>query len=187
MVLGIPRGGVSIAAEVARALQAPVETLVIRKLGVPGHEEFGFGAIGEGGARIVDEALVSQLGIASDAVERVAAREREELDRRVRLYRPGRGTMDLTGKVAVLVDDGVAMGGTMRAAIGVARGLGAARVIVAVGVASPEATAALREIADEVVAAVTPKVLSSVGEWYASFPQVSDDEVIEALDGHTRV
>ncbi len=184
-MLGIPRGGVPLAAEIARELDAPMAALVTRKLGVPGHEEFGFGAIGEGGVLVIDGDVVAQLGIAPAEIERVAKSERVELERRIALYRGDRARLDLANRTAILVDDGVAMGGTMLAAIAVARALGAARVVVAVGVASPEAVPRLRAAADEVVVAVTPAAFRSVGEWYRDFFQVSDAEVLAALESAT--
>lgn len=180
-MLGIPRGGVPLAAEIARALEAPIAALVTRKLGVPGHEEFGFGAIGEGGVLVIDGDAVAQLGIAPAEIERIADRERVELERRVALYRGDGARLDLAHRTAILVDDGVAMGGTMLAAVAVAHALGAARVVVAVGAASAEGVSRLRAAADEVVAAVIPAAFRSVGEWYRDFSQVSDAEVLAAL------
>lgn len=181
VVLGIPRGGVPVAAEIARALHAPLDVLVVRKLGVPGYAEFGFGAIGEGGVRVLDADVVSRLGLDPADIERVAQGEREELERRVALYRPGRPTLDLSGRTAVIVDDGAAMGGTMLAAIAVARALGAERVLVAVGVAPHDAADRLRAAADEVLVALSPQEFSSVGQWYRDFSQLSDDEVVRLL------
>jgi predicted phosphoribosyltransferase len=182
IVLGIPRGGVPVAAEIARTLRAPLDVLVVRKLGVPGYAEFGFGAIGEGGVRVLDADVVARLGLDPGTIERVTQVEREELERRVALYRPGRPTLDLSGRTTVIVDDGVAMGGTMLAAIAVARALGAERILVAVGVAPHDAADRLRAAADEVFVALSPREFSSVGEWYRDFSQVSDDEVVALLD-----
>jgi len=181
IVLGIPRGGVPVAAEIARALRAPLDVLVVRKLGVPGYAEFGFGAIGEGGVRVIDADVVARIGLDPATIERVTQGEREELERRVTLYRPGRPTLDLSGRTTVIVDDGVAMGGTMLAAIGVARALGAERVLVAVGVAPRDSVDRLRAAADEVLVALSPQAFSSVGQWYRDFSQVSDDEVVRLL------
>jgi putative phosphoribosyl transferase len=181
IVLGIPRGGVVVAAEVARALQVPLDVLVVRKLGVPGHEEFGFGAIGEGGVRVLDEPLITQFGLSEGDVDVIERRERAELARRVAAYREGRASLGLAGRHAILVDDGVAMGGTIRAAARVVRALGAARVTIAVGVGSPDVLDSLRADADRVVAALAPARLGSVGAWYADFRQVTDDEVLSAL------
>ncbi len=182
IVVGIPRGGVPVAAEIARAVRAPLDVLVVRKLGVPGYAEFGFGAIGEGGVRVIDNDVVARIGLDEATVERVTQGEREELERRVRLYRPGRPTLDLSGRTTVIVDDGVAMGGTMLAAIGVARALGAERVLAAAGVAPHDAVDRLRAAADEVLVALSPQEFSSVGEWYRDFSQVPDDEVVRLLD-----
>ena len=181
IVLGIPRGGVPVAAEIARALRAPLDVLVVRKLGVPGSAEFGFGAIGEGGVRVIDADVVARIGLDPATIERVTQGEREELERRVALYRPGRPTLDLSGRTTVIVDDGVAMGGTMLAAIGVARALGAERILVAVGVAPRDSVDRLRAAADEALVALSPQAFSSVGQWYRNFSQVPDDEVLRLL------
>lgn len=181
IVLGIPRGGVPVAAEIARALRAPLDVLVVRKLGVPGYAEFGFGAIGEGEVRVIDADVVARIGLDPATIERVTQGEREDLERRVALYRPGRPTLDLSGRTTVIVDDGVAMGGTMLAAIGVARALGAERILVAVGVAPHDSVDRLRAAADEVLVALSPQEFSSVGEWYRDFSQVPDDEVVRLL------
>jgi len=181
IVLGIPRGGVPVAAEIARAVRAPLDVLAVRKLGVPGYAEFGFGAIGEGGVRVLDADVVARIGLDPATVDRVTQGEHEELERRVALYRPGRPTLDLSGRTTVIVDDGVAMGGTMLAAIAVARALGARRVLVAAGVAPHDAVDRLRASADEVLVALSPQEFSSVGEWYRDFSQVSDDEVVGLL------
>ena len=182
-VLGIPRGGVPVAAQIASALHAPLDVLVVRKLGVPGHAEFGFGAIGEDGARVLDGDVVARLSLDQATIEQVAERERAELERRVALYRPDQPALDLSGRTAVIVDDGVAMGGTMLAAIDVARALGAPRIVVAVGVAPHDAVSRLRRAADEVVVALSPRVFSAVGQWYRDFSQVPDDEVVRLLVG----
>jgi predicted phosphoribosyltransferase len=187
IVLGIPRGGVPVAAEIARALRAPLDVLVVRKLGVPGYAEFGFGAIGEGGVRVIDADVVGRIGLEPADIERVTDLERAELERRAALYRPGRPTLDLTRRTAIIVDDGVAMGGTMLAAIGVARALGAERVLVAVGVAPHDSVDRLRAAADEVIVALSPQKFSSVGNWYRDFSQVSDDEVVRLLGEPTVV
>lgn len=181
IVLGIPRGGVPVAAEIASALRTPLDVLVVRKLGVPGYSEFGFGAIGEGGVRVIDSDVVARIGLDPATIERVTQGEREELERRVALYRSGRPTLDLSGRTTVIVDDGVAMGGTMLAAIGVAKALGAERVLVAVGVAPRDSVDRLRAAADEVLVALSPQEFSSVGQWYRDFSQVSDDEVLRLL------
>ena len=181
IVLGIPRGGVIVAAEIARGLDAPLGVLVVRKLGVPGRPEFGFGAIGEGGVRVLDDDIVVMLHIDDDEVEAIEAREREELERRVAAYRGDAPAPDLTRRTVILVDDGLATGGTMLAACKVARGLGAARVVVAAGVAAMDAAKLLADEADEVVVVLLPTWMSAVGQWYDDFSQTTDEEVARAL------
>lgn len=181
VVLGVPRGGVIVGRHLADALGAPLDVLVVRKLGVPGHEEFGFGAIGEAGTFVVDHATVAALGLRDDDVRMVESRERLELERRVALYRTVCQPIDIAGRTVVLVDDGIATGGTVRAGIGVCRARGAARIVIAVGVAPPEAIESLMHEADAAVAALVPVSLRAVGEWYDNFAQTSDSEVLEAL------
>jgi len=181
VVLGVPRGGVVVGRAVADALALPLDVIVVRKLGVPGREEFGFGAIGEGGVRVVDQAILAAVGLSDAAVEEVARREGEELRRRVEAYRGSRPPLDVAGRVAVIVDDGVATGGTIRAAIGVTRALGASRVVVGAGVAPLDVIESLASEADDAIAAIVPGAMWAVGQWYDDFAQVSDDEVVEAL------
>jgi len=181
VVLGLPRGGVPVAAEVARALHAPLDVLVVRKLGVPGHEELAMGAVASGGGRVVNASILRDLGLGDDAVERVERDERTELARRERLFRGARPSPDLRGKTAVLVDDGIATGATMRAAVAALGNGPVARVVVATPVAAPEAAAMLRREADEVVCLGTPEDFVAVGRWYRDFPQTSDAEVRELL------
>ncbi len=181
IVLGLPRGGVPVAAEVARALRAPLDVLVVRKLGVPGHEELAMGALASGGARVLNASIVRDLGLDDDAIERVEREERAELARRERLFRGERPTPDLRGKTVVLVDDGIATGATMRSAVAALRNGPPARVVVATPVAAPEAAEALRREADEVVCLGTPDDFLAVGRWYRDFPQTSDAEVRESL------
>ncbi|HET7730443.1 MAG TPA: phosphoribosyltransferase family protein, partial [Usitatibacter sp.] len=156
VVLGLPRGGVPVALEVARALGAPLDIFVVRKLGVPGHEEYAMGAIASGGVRVLNEGAVRGLSIPEALIERVAERERRELERRERLYRGARPALDVEGRVAVLVDDGLATGASMRAAIGALRKRDPARIVVAVPVGSAETCAQLRREADEVVCPLVP-------------------------------
>jgi putative phosphoribosyl transferase len=190
VVLGIPRGGVVVAAEVARSLQAPLDVLVVRKLGHPRRRELGVGALGEDGVRVLNDALVTRLGLdADEAAEELADVEREEageLARRVDAYRQGRPPRDLTGCTALVVDDGLATGYTALAAVEVARRRGAARVVVAVPVGSREALALLRSRADEVVCLVEPRRLRAVGHSYADFGEVEDEAVIATLQGSSR-
>lgn len=181
VVLGLPRGGVPVAAEVAEALGAPLDVFVVRKLGVPGQEELAMGAIASGGVRVMNEALVRSLGLTPGEVERVALAEGRELERRARAFRGGRPPHSLAGKVAILVDDGLATGATMRAAVQALRILDPARIVVAVPVGSDPACAALRAEADEVVCARVRANFMAVGVCYDDFAQTSDEEVHAAL------
>jgi len=176
-VLGLPRGGVPVAFEVAGELHAPLDVIVVRKLGVPFQPEYGFGAIGEGGARVIDDYVVRQAGLTGMQVAEVEARERVLLDRRVRQLRGDNPPVPLTGRTAIIVDDGIATGSTARAACLVARARGASRVVLAAPVGPVEAAAALRRDADEVVCLHTPPRLLAIGEWYGDFCQVTDEEV----------
>jgi putative phosphoribosyl transferase len=185
VVLGLPRGGVPVAAEVARALGAPLDVLVVRKLGAPGQEELAIGAIGEGGARVLNERLVRDLGLSHEAIDRIAARENSELDRRVTAYRGGHEALEVEGKTVIVVDDGVATGATMRAGLQTLRVLGAAKIIAAAPVGAADSVALLEEDADEVIVLETPAWFSAVGQWYEDFGQTSDDEV-RALLAHNR-
>ncbi|MFE7520813.1 phosphoribosyltransferase family protein [Streptomyces halstedii] len=181
VVLGLPRGGVPVAFEVARALGAPLDVTVVRKLGVPYQPELGFGAVGEGGARVVSDAIVRHAGISEADVLAVERAETAELERRAHAYRAGRERLPLRGRTVIVVDDGVATGATARAACRVVREQGATHVVLAVPVASPDVVARLRDDVDEVVCLSTPALFSSVGEWYQDFSQTSDDEVVALL------
>lgn len=181
LVLGLPRGGVQVAYEVARALHAPLDLLLVRKLGVPGQEELALGAIAGGGVRILNEELVQALGIPEQMVEAVTARERQELLRREHLYRGDRPAPTLSGRVVILVDDGIATGATMRAAIAVARAQQPARIVVAVPVAADWVCQEFHTEADEVVCLLTPDFFVGVGVWYKHFLQVTDDQVRDVL------
>ncbi|WP_372594337.1 phosphoribosyltransferase family protein [Actinotalea sp.] len=181
VVLGLPRGGVPVAFEVAEALGAPLDVIVVRKLGVPYQPELAMGAIGEGGARVLDARVQAAMRVSDDELAEVERQERAALDARVALLRAGRGRIDLTDRVAVVVDDGIATGSTMRVACRVARQLGASRVVVAVPVAPPEIAAGLPG-ADEVVCVSSPRRSRSVGEHYRDFSATSDDEVVALLD-----
>jgi putative phosphoribosyl transferase len=181
VVLGLPRGGVPVAAEVARMLGLPLDVLVVRKLGTPGQEELAMGAIASGGVRVLNPEVVGYLGLPDEVIDRAAEREGRELERRDHLYREGRPPLSLRGRTAILVDDGVATGSTMKAAVAAVRQLGAARVVVAVPVASREAEQELERLADEVVALATPEPFYAVGLWYGDFAQTSDEEVRQLL------
>jgi putative phosphoribosyl transferase len=177
VVLGLPRGGVPVAYEVARALGAPLEVFLVRKLGLPGHEELAMGAIASGGVRVVNEDVVMQLQVPEAVLDRVAAHEAHELIRREIAYRGDLPPPELHGRIGILVDDGLATGSTMRAAVRALRLLGPARVVVAVPVAADPTCEALREEADEVVCVLTPPNFRAVGLWYEDFAQTEDDEV----------
>lgn len=181
IVLGLPRGGVPVAAEVARALRLPLDVLVVRKLGAPGQEELAIGAIGEGGARVVNEQLVRNLGLEARDIDRIAAREERELRRRVSAYRGGHEALAVEDKIVLLVDDGVATGATMRAGLQALKAAGAARVIAASPLGAADSVAALEDDADEVVVLQTPEWFSAVGQWYEDFGQTTDEEVRSIL------
>ncbi len=181
VVLGLPRGGVLVAHEVARALVAPLDVIVVRKLGVPGHDELAMGAIGEDGVRVLDEGVLRTAGVGEAELAAVEAREREELERRARAFRGDRPRVSLVDRTALLVDDGIATGSTMRAACEVARAHGAAEVVVAVPVAPPGWEAQM-VLADRCVAVATPKPFMAIGQFYADFAQTTDEEVVAALE-----
>jgi len=176
-VLGLPRGGVPVAYEIAQALHAPLDVCVVRKLGVPGQPELAMGAIALGGVRVLNEEVVASLAIPESLIATVVAKEMQEAERRERLYRSDRPPLDLASKTVILVDDGVATGATMRAAIVALRTQKPAKVIVAVGVAPPETCATLAQEADEVVCLLQPEGFWSVGLWFADFAPTSDEEV----------
>jgi predicted phosphoribosyltransferase len=180
IVLALPRGGVPVGLEVARALGASLDVFVVRKLGLPGHEELAMGALASGGTRVVNEELVRQLGLPGELIDRVAARETIELERRERLYRGDRPASDVSGHVVILVDDGLATGSTMRAAVAALRTQGPSRIVVAVPTAPPRACTELERIAD-VVCLLQPRPFYAVGMSYADFSEVGDDEVRELL------
>jgi putative phosphoribosyl transferase len=181
VVLGLPRGGVPVASEVARALEAPLDVIVVRKLGVPYQPELAFGAIGEDGVRVINNGIVADANLTAAEMAQVETRERAELQRRVHRFRDGRPRIPVQGRTAVIVDDGIATGATARAACQVARTHGAARVVLAVPVAAQDSAAALADAADEVICLQTPQWLWAVGAWYHDFGQTSDDEVAGLL------
>jgi predicted phosphoribosyltransferase len=181
VVLGLPRGGVPVAYEVARALNAPLDVFVVRKLGVPGHRELAMGAIASGGVRVLNDEVIAMLSIPASAIEEMAREERAELERRERAYRDGRAAAEVRGRVVLLIDDGLATGSTMKAAVQAVRARAPARIVVAVPVGAPQSCAELAGIADEVVCARQPERFAAVGQWYADFEQTSDAEVRELL------
>ena len=181
VVLGLPRGGVPVAAEVAAALGAPLDVFVVRKLGVPGQPELAMGAIASGGLRVLNDHVVERLAIPQSRIDDVAAAESVELERREQAYRGDRPPLVLTGRSVVLVDDGLATGATVLAAVVAVRAAGASPVVVAVPVGSPEACRRVGELADDVVCLSAPATFSAVGEHYADFRQTSDEEVRRLL------
>lgn len=181
VVLALPRGGVPVAAEVARALRAPMDVIGVRKLGAPRQPELAMGAIAEGGVREVDDRTVQVLRVDDAAIDEVAARERQELQRRLREYRGDRGFPDLHGRTAIVVDDGLATGSTARVACRAVRRHDPEQLILAVPVASSQGIAALRDEADELVCVEAPPEFVAVGRWYRDFGQVTDDEVMQLL------
>jgi putative phosphoribosyl transferase len=181
LVLALPRGGVPVGYEVARALGAPLDIFLVRKLGVPGHEELAMGAIASGGVRVLNPRVVDAFGISAAAIERVAAQEQAELERRERAYRGGRPPPRVAGRDVILVDDGLATGSTMRAAAAALRAMHPRRLVVAVPVAAAETCEELRGEVDEVVCAMTPEPFYAVGLWYEDFAQTTDGEVAALL------
>jgi predicted phosphoribosyltransferase len=181
VVLALPRGGVPVGYEVARALGAPLEVFVVRKLGVPGYEELAMGAVATGGVRVLNHDIIEGLRVAESAVEAVTAAEQAELRRRERLYRGDRPVPDVRGRTVILVDDGLATGATMQAAVRALRQQQPARLVVAVPTAAPDTCAQLRDDADDVVCAITPEPFHAVGLWYEDFSQTTDEEVRELL------
>jgi putative phosphoribosyl transferase len=180
-VLGIPRGGVVVAFEAASALRDPLDVFVSRKLGLPRQEELAFGAVATGGVRVLDRQLIEAVGLAHANVERITANARMELERREKLYRAGRQPLVVQGKTVILVDDGIATGSSMRAAIEALRQMGPARVVVAVPVAPSSTCNRLRFEADEVVCVHTPETFFAIGEFYDDFSEVTDEEVAELV------
>ncbi|WP_283139878.1 phosphoribosyltransferase family protein [Rhizohabitans arisaemae] len=181
VVVGLPRGGVPVAFEVARTLGAPLDVILVRKLGVPYQPELGFGAIGEGGVRVLNQDIVRLAGVTQQQMAAVEDRERPELQRRARRFRGDRPPLDLAGRTVIVVDDGIATGGTARAACQVARSRGAARVVLAVPVGPPSTAATMADVADEVVCLQTPPFFHAIGAWYRDFAQTGDAEVVDLL------
>src|SRR5947208_8309280 len=181
IVLGLPRGGVPVAYEVARALRVPLDVFIVRKLGVPGFEELAVGAIASGGVRVLNEDVARALPNANEIIESITEKETTELQRREQSYRDGRPSPELRGKTVILVDDGLATGATMRAAVKALRQRGAAKIVVAVPVGPPDTCREFEDEADEVVCASEPEFFQAVGQYYEDFSQTSDDEVRELL------
>jgi putative phosphoribosyl transferase len=182
LVLALPRGGVPVAFEVARVLQVPMDIFLVRKLGVPGHEELAMGAIATGGVRVLNEDTVNYLGIPPDVIDSVAEMELKELKRREIAYRGNRPEPHVKGKTVILIDDGLATGSTIRAAAQALRGQDPAWIIVAVPVSAPQTCDEYRMGVDEIVCAVTPKRFLGVGRWYVDFSQTTDEEVRDLLE-----
>jgi putative phosphoribosyl transferase len=181
VVLALPRGGVPVAFEVARGLDAPLDVFVVRKLGMPGHPEFAMGAIASGGVRVLNDEVVRLYRIPQQVVDAIATEEHTELERRERAYRHYRPALEVRGRTVVLIDDGLATGSTMKAAVEAVRALGPARIIVAVPVGSPDTCREFATIADDIVCARAPEDFAAVGQWYDDFRQTTDEEVRELL------
>jgi putative phosphoribosyl transferase len=185
-VLALPRGGMPVAYEVARSLNAPLDLLLVRKLGVPGQEELAMGAIASGGVSVLNRDVVALAGVSEKVIEAVAARERREIERRERVYRGGRPALALTGRTVILIDDGLATGASMRAAVRAARSQRPARIVVAVPTAPPETCESLGQEVDEVICILRPSRFRSVGTWYDDFSQTTDAEVQQLLEEYSR-
>jgi putative phosphoribosyl transferase len=181
LVLALPRGGVPVAFEVAKALSAPLDIFVVRKLGVPGHEELAMGAIASGGVRVLNDRVVHMMGVSERVISTVAERELQELERREHAYRGSRPPPTIQDKTVILVDDGLATGATMRAAVEALKQQSPGRIIVAVPTAAPETCAEFRAEVDEIVCAETPQPFYGVGMWYENFSQTTDEEVNDLL------
>lgn len=182
MVLALPRGGVPVAFEIAEALNLPLDIFVVRKLGLPGHEEFAMGAIASGGARVLNQDLIRQLSLSDEVIEDIVAREQRELERRERTYRGQRPVLDVRDRIIIIVDDGLATGSSMRAAIAALRQNRPTKLIVAVPVGARMTCTELEALADEVICLETPENFSAVGSWYRDFAQITDQEVIDLLE-----
>ena len=182
LVLGLPRGGVVVAYEVARQLHAPLDIFLVRKLGAPCNEELALGAIATGGVRVLNGDLVERLGVSDETIDAIARREERELERREVAYRGHRPPVDVAGKIVLLIDDGIATGATMHAAVDALRQQGPAKIVVAVPTAAASSLAEFRDEADEVVVVIAPAEFYGVGEWYENFTQTADEEVCELLD-----
>lgn len=182
VVLGLPRGGVPVAYELAVALEAPLDVFVVRKLGLPGHEEFGIGAVATGGVRVVDESVLRAYGVDAETLDAITQRERLELDRRERLYRGDRPPPALRGRTVILVDDGLATGSTMRAAVAALRVEGPCAIVIAAPVGAGETCVSMAPLVDDIVCLETPEPFYAVGLWYENFDQTEDEEVHDLLE-----
>lgn len=181
VVLGIPRGGIVVAKKVADELKVPLDIVVTRKIGAPGQEELAIGAIGPQGFKVLDQDLISRLGVEEEYINKKVEEERKKLEERIKIYRTGRRDLNLVGKTVILVDDGIATGATVEAAINYLREMEAKRVVLAVPVAPTDSLEKLEELVDELIALETPKDFFAVGQFYKNFPQVTDEEVIQFL------
>lgn len=181
VVLALPRGGLPVGFEVAQALHAPLDVMIVRKLGTPGQPELAMGAIASGGVRVINQAVMSGLQISAEELDRVAAKEQAEVERRERLYRAGRAALEIQGRTVILVDDGIATGSTMRAAIQAIRAQNPARLVVAVPTAAGSTAARIRAEVDELVCLTTPEPFFAIGYFYREFPQLTDEDVREVL------
>jgi predicted phosphoribosyltransferase len=186
IVLGLPRGGVPVANEVAKRLRAPLDVFIVRKLGVPGFEELAAGAIASGGVRVLNQDVMRAIPHADEAIETITARETTELQRREQIYREGRPAPELRDRIAILVDDGLATGATMRAAVKALRQRGAAKIVVAVPVGPPDTCHEIEEQADETICLSMPEFFQAVGQYYDDFSQTTDEDVRELLIGATK-
>src|SRR4029077_15694013 len=182
VVLGLPRGGVPVAYRVAQALEAPMDVFIVRKLGVPGHEELAMGAIASGGVRVLNREVLAYAAISQKAIDAVVAREEQELGRREQSYRGARGPLDVRGKTVVIVDDGLATGSTMRAAVAALRKMEPRIIVVAVPVAASQTCEEFRREVDEMICLRTPEPFQAVGLWYDDFSQTTDSEVHDLLE-----
>lgn len=187
LVLALPRGGVPVGYEIAQALNAPLDVFVVRKLGVPGHEELAMGAIASGGVRVVNGEVIESLRIPDDVIDAAAARELRELERRERAYRDDRPAPDVQGRTVILVDDGIATGSTMKAAIEALRQLEASRIVVAVPTAALSTAREMQRDVEELVAVMTPADFTGVGQWYEDFSQTTDEQVRDLLESASRL
>jgi len=182
LVLALPRGGVPVAREIAERLNAPLDVLLVRKLGVPGHPELAMGAIAAGGVKVLSADLIAELGIPPHLIEQVASAERAELDRRAAVFRHGRPPIEVQGRTVIVVDDGFATGSTMEAAVQALRQMSPRQVVVAVPVGARETCERIARIADRVICLYTPPYFQAVGEWYDDFSQTTDDDVVRQLE-----